>query len=577
MNQMKKIVYSLLFATGMMGGLSSCADFLEIEPQNEILFENFWNEKADVDGIVAGIYSGLQSEAILSRMIIWGEGRSENVVAGVGIEKDINLENVLKENLKANNWYTYWADFYSIINNCNTVIKYAPLVAERDISYTESELKATIAEVTAIRELCYFYLIRTFRDVPYSEVTYTDDDQVTQLPATSFDVVLDRLIANLETVKGDAVKKYPVTKENYQTGRVTQDFIHALLCEMYLWKKDYATSIQYADLVIDSKIAAKEEKDKENGGNMMQQANDFLKGYPLAKEFTRQGSLYGNAYDAIFGTGNSDESIFELNFVKDNDNMPSNGAVNVLYGNAKNMTGRLKPSTLLADDVKSSLFGVYDNKFDARSYESMNFASASINKFVSQRVSIDDPSATSMSVAYSGIYPENKVKSNWIIYRLTDIMLMKAEALVQTVVEGDENAATTLQEAFELVDVVNKRAMCCDVTAEENKDYILSFTDYNSKTLMNELILKERHREFMFEGKRWFDLVRWSQRDGNTDVLRQMALRKYTTNSSVISNKLSRMDAIYWPYNRDELKVNRLLKQNPAYGSGDEEGNYEKT
>jgi len=574
---MKKIVYSLLFATGMMGGLSSCADFLEIEPQNEILFENFWNEKADVDGIVAGIYSGLQSEAILSRMIIWGEGRSENVVAGVGIEKDINLENVLKENLKANNWYTYWADFYSIINNCNTVIKYAPLVAERDISYTESELKATIAEVTAIRELCYFYLIRTFRDVPYSEVTYTDDDQVTQLPATSFDVVLDRLIANLETVKGDAVKKYPVTKENYQTGRVTQDFIHALLCEMYLWKKDYATSIQYADLVIDSKIAAKEEKDKENGGNMMQQANDFLKGYPLAKEFTRQGSLYGYAYDAIFGTGNSDESIFELNFVKDNDNMPSNGAVNVLYGNAKNMTGRLKPSTLLADDVKSSLFGVYDNKFDARSYESMNFASASINKFVSQRVSIDDPSATSMSVAYSGIYPENKVKSNWIIYRLTDIMLMKAEALVQTVVEGDENAATTLQEAFELVDVVNKRAMCCDVTAEENKDYILSFTDYNSKTLMNELILKERHREFMFEGKRWFDLVRWSQRDGNTDVLRQMALRKYTTNSSVISNKLSKMDAIYWPYNRDELKVNRLLKQNPAYGSGDEEGNYEKT
>ena len=575
---MKKILYSLLFATGMMGGLSSCADFLEIEPQNEILFENFWNEKADVDGIVAGIYSGMQSDAILTRMIIWGEGRSENVVAGVGIERDINLENVLKENLKSNNWYTYWADFYTIINNCNTVIKYAPLVAERDISYTESELKATIAEVTAIRELCYFYLIRAFRDVPYSEETYTDDNQVTQLPATSFNVVLDHLIANLEAVKGNAVKKYPVTKENYQTGRVTQDFIHALLCEMYLWKKDYVNCIRYADLVIDAKIAAKKEKDKENGASMMPQANDFLKGYPLAKEFTRQGSSqYGNAYGAIFGTGNSDESIFELNFVKDNDNMLSNAAVSVLYGNAKNMTGRLKPSTLLADDVKSSLFGVYDNKFDARSYEAMNFGASSINKFVSQMVTISDPTSSNLSVVYSGIYPENKVKSNWIIYRLTDIMLMKAEALVQTVVADDENTATILQEAFELVDIVNKRALCCDVTAEENKDYILSFSDYNSKLLMNELILKERHREFMFEGKRWFDLVRWSQRDGNTDVLRQMALRKYTTNSSVISNKLSKMDAIYWPYNRDELKVNRLLKQNPAYGSGDEEGEYEKT
>jgi hypothetical protein len=220
---------------------------------------------------------------------------------------------------------------------------------------------------------------------------------------------------------------------------------------------------------------------------------------------------------------------------------------------------------------------VYDNKFDARSYEAMNFGASSINKFVSQMVTISDPTSSNLSVVYSGIYPENKVKSNWIIYRLTDIMLMKAEALVQTVVADDENTATILQEAFELVDIVNKRALCCDVTAEENKDYILSFSDYNSKLLMNELILKERHREFMFEGKRWFDLVRWSQRDGNTDVLRQMALRKYTTNSSVISNKLSKMDAIYWPYNRDELKVNRLLKQNPAYGSGDEEGEYEKT
>lgn len=575
---MKKILYNIICASMMLGGLSSCADFLEIEPQNEILFENFWNEKADVDGIVAGIYSGMQSDAILTRAIIWGEGRSENVVAGVGIEHDINLENVLKENLKANNGYTYWGDFYNIINRCNTVIKYAPMVADRDISYTESELRATIAEVTAIRELCYFYLIRAFRDVPYSEEAYTDDDQVMDLPATGFNTILDRLIANLENIKGDAVKKYPVTKPEYQTGRVTQDFIHALLCEMYLWKKDYASCIQYADLVIDSKIAAKEEKDKENGGGMQQQqANDFLKGYPLTKEFTRQGSLYGSAYSTIFGTGNSDESIFELTFVKDNDNMLSNGAVSLLYGNAKNMTGRLKPSTLLADDVKSSLFGVFDNKFDARSYEAMNFGASSINKFVSRSVSIDDPSATSMSVIYGSIYPEGKVKSNWIVYRLTDIMLMKAEALVQTVVDGDENATATLQEAFDLVDVVNKRSMCCDVTAEANKDYILSYSDYNSKLLMNELILKERHREFMFEGKRWFDLVRWSQRDGNTDVLRQNALRKYTTNSSVISNKLSKMDAIYWPYNRDELKVNRNLKQNPAYGSGDEEGSYEKT
>jgi hypothetical protein len=29
------------------------------------------------------------------------------------------------------------------------------------------------------------------------------------------------------------------------------------------------------------------------------------------------------------------------------------------------------------------------------------------------------------------------------------------------------------------------------------------------------------------------------------------------------------MDAIYWPYNLNELKVNPNLKQNPAFGSGE--------
>lgn len=577
---MKKHVLNIICAAGLVaGGFTSCSDFLEIEPQNEILFENFWNEKADVDAIVAGIYSGLQGDGILTRMIIWGEARSENMVAGANIDKDVNLDNVLKENLKANNGYTYWGDFYNIINRCNTVIKYAPMVAERDISFTESELKATIAEVTAIRELCYFYLIRTFRNVPYSEETYTDDDQVMDLPATGFDVVLTNLINNLEAVKGDAVKKYPSTtslNSLYQTGRITQDAIHAMLCEMYLWKKDYANCIKYADLVIEAKKKAEEENRKGGSGSMMgqQQEDDFLNDYPLELESSRSGSLYGNAYDAIFGTGNSKESIFELTFVKDNDNMPSNGAVNLFYGNMSSPRGYIQPATFLIDDVSSGVFAVWDNKFDARFYESVNDLNTSIYKYVCRSISIDATtvSNSTLDVLRYSPYAENKVKSNWIIYRLTDIMLLKAEALIQTAVEGDESANVILREAFDLVSVINKRSLCQSPLKDT-----LSFANHNSKYAMNELLLKERHRELMFEGKRWFDLVRYSQRDGNTEVLRQNALRKYTTNSSVIQNKLTKMDAIYWPYNRDELKVNRNLKQNPVYGSGDEEGSYKKT
>ena len=91
---------------------------------------------------------------------------------------------------------------------------------------------------------------------------------------------------------------------------------------------------------------------------------------------------------------------------------------------------------------------------------------------------------------------------------------------------------------------------------------------------MNNLVMAERQRELMFEGKRWFDLVRRARREGNTDYLVEQVKRKYTTNGSAVQSKLSRMEAIYWPYNEDELKVNLYLEQNPAFASG-ESSSYE--
>lgn len=78
---------------------------------------------------------------------------------------------------------------------------------------------------------------------------------------------------------------------------------------------------------------------------------------------------------------------------------------------------------------------------------------------------------------------------------------------------------------------------------------------------MEELVLAERRRELMFEGKRWYDLVRRARREGNSNSLKSAVSKKGVENL----NKLSVMDAIYWPYNQDELKVNGSLKQNPAY------------
>ena len=571
----KNIITNITSLVCLFLGLSSCTDFLEIEPQNEIILEKFWNEKADVDGIIYGCYSGMQSDNMLMRMIVWGEFRSDNISRGQNLDKDQNLENVLKENITASNGYTTWDQFYNIINRCNTVIQYAPKVAERDPSFSESELRADIAEVSALRDLCYFYLIRTFRDVPYSTKAYIDDNQVMDLPATSFDDVLDSLIVDLESVKDDAVERYPSGTETqglYQTSRITKEAIYAMLCDMYLWKQDYHKCIRYADMVIASKKLQAEEKQRES-----YTVNDFEKfgGYPLISESPFSSSTYyGSAYNSIFGQGNSSEGILELTFM-DDENMPNNGGVNLCYGYNKSgiMTmGYGAPPNYIIDKTSITKDGLYGHRFDARYYENI-LSETNIGKYVYQGVTIDF-SSTTPRIMYTGLYNENKNKSNWIIYRLTDVMLMKAEALTQLVATEEtlsEQDEKYMSQAFSLVTAVNKRSLCQPILKDT-----LNPKDYATKVDMENLVLKERQRELMFEGKRWYDLVRRSRRDGNTQVLLSQVLQKFTTNTSAIQNKLSKMDAIYWPYNVDELKVNKNLKQNSAFGSG-ESGNYDKT
>ena len=578
-------------AMGLMGMMQTgCTDFLQIEPQNEIILEKFWTDKDDVHSIIAGCYSAFQRTDNIKAMMVWGEFRSDNVYVGENVNSDGDLEKVLIENIDAKNKYTNWDGFYNVINRCNTVIHYAPGVAEKDPAYTQSELKADIAEVTALRSLAYFYLIRTFRDVPYSSEAFIDDSQKMDLPATKFEDVLDSLINSLESVKGDAVRRYPETTPVYQTGRITRDAINAMLCEMYLWKQDYDNCIKYADLVIESKkeIAKENRKQASNyGSSGTADPYELTNGYPLVpSQFT--GKNFGNAYETIFGSDgnarrNAQEIIFQLVF-SDNpqsSNMAANGAVDAFYGNDRAKVGLVAPPDFMleerdAEATNRVVFSPSNKKMDARMYENFSTADKCINKYTTDDITIGAQSSTP-SVSYASKYAQGQNGSNWIIYRLSDIMLMKAEALSQKLQEGSTEEVVEfnkplLDEAFTLVNAVNKRSVCWPLA--ELKDTLVR-NDYKDKTAMDKLVYQERQRELMYEGKRWYDLVRISRRTGNTSDLVVAALRKVQTSSALIQNKLSKMDAIYWPYNLEEIKVNKNLVQNPAFDSG-EDKSYKK-
>lgn len=535
--------------------LTGCNDFLDVKPLNEIVFENYWTEKADVESVVYGCYSGMQDNEFLYRTFLWGEVRSDNVTTSRSTQEP--LRQIVGENiLETNNWLK-WQHFYQVINRCNTVIRFAPEVAEKDPNYTPSEMKAHVAEATWIRTLCYFYLARTFRDVPYTSNPSLDDNNIEEdyrIPPMPFNQLLKQITADLEAVKGDALKLYPVepqTGKAANTSRVTTCAMYALLADLYLWQDEFEKCIECTQFVLDYKRERYDEMYEEDPKSVdnIDLINDK---YMLISECP-SGDIIGTAYNSIFGVGNSFESIFELYYERQLS--PENALVSSYFGNTRDVVGQFTAYEKIYE-------GTYDGNgllFDATDYrlaenikeDNMLFP---IRKYYYQNVSIKKSTASGTPPTVTPI-SRSQNYANWIFYRLTDVMLMRAEALVE--LGSEEN----LKEAFEIVSVIYNRANIL----KDGDSKCLKYEDYATQLDMRQLVNDERRRELMFEGKRWFDLVRYALRDGNNDALINTVIGKQKERPSAVKVQLQSQNALFWPYFKTEVEVNKHLHQNEAY------------
>lgn len=198
---------------------------------------------------------------------------------------------------------------------------------------------------------------------------------------------------------------------------------------------------------------------------------------------------------------------------------------------------------------------------------------------------------------------------NWILYRLTEVMLFRAEAEIELAfnmdaaasestgeetteggeaAEGSEgtegtsesklrkasvlvrgSSLTTADElkldAYNLISAVYRRS---NPVVQTKKQYApnqpATYAEYHT------LLMNERRREFLFEGKRYFDLVRVSRRAGNTQELRKALATKYSEAGPAVAIKLIQMGFMYMPVARKEMKINPALVQNESYLDEDE-------
>lgn len=326
--------------------------------------------------------------------------------------------------------------------------------------------------------------------------------------------------------------------------------------------------------------------------------------YPFYTLNSEQGfGAYDAVYAAIFGgSQNSGESILELQY----DGSTTKNSTVGYFSNVEN--NQIKPAKFtIANAGLLSGINTVDptngfGKTDYRAFQTCNLGSTSgnspvypITKYRMSSFSIGNPYDMSKNV-YGGTgsdYFSYSLRTldnaHWPIYRLSDIMLIKAEVIARL---GTENV-DTLAEGYRLVNEIFRRnnpklVPSIDDAEADHTDLVsnrinnygttdwktgawvskASFTakDHSAASLLS-LVYQERQREFTCEGKRWFDLVRqaeWSN-DPKTTLTTFV-----TTLKNSIRTRLSNLWGLYVPIYSEEIKVNGVdyggkLKQNPVW------------
>lgn len=561
MKKIFKFIFSIIVIVSM-SALSSCSNWLELMPEDSTIEEEFWKNGNQVESVVRSCYRFMQEDNYMQRIILWGELRSDEVQNGSSIST--SETDIINAKVKPSNTYCNWASFYTVINYCNKVLEYAPGVRQKDANFDEATCNAYLAEAYTLRALCYFYLLRTFRDVPLVlESSKSDNHDYNvgnrdtaawinsyQLPVsvaafTNQDYplvdqehyVIDHIIDDLKIAVELAATDWGNDDEN--CGRITRRAAEALLADCYLWRasinqtidaakstSDYRECITVCDNIL-SESYAMEEVELETGSDVLRN---------------------------VFYTGNSKESIFELNFTTSG---YANNATASLYGNtSKSRNPHLLSAVSVQDLFNKNKTNTDDPDYDYRSKDFYNAKDNHIFKYEGQT-----PPSEFSSKSASYTYRGSSSQANWIFYRLADIYLMKAEASAQI--------ATTLEEIDNVVTLCNKTYIRACTINSEVKDS-LNHASYASTSDIQKLVLTERQRELLFEGKRWFDLLRLARRNGSTDASWQYIESRYDDDVTTIRNKMSSIEAWYLPIYLNETKINGNLYQNSYYESQDE-------
>lgn len=484
---MKAKLYLIAGMTACSLVFHACHDKLNVDLESAITANSMWASEGDAKAAVYGTFNKFRS-SFAAAYIFWGEYRSG--LWGAGLATNATYSDPFSNQLNSTHTHANWANLYTTINDCNLILKYTP-----DIQFTsESEKNKVLANALYIRAFCYYWIGRVWGDAPVLlngfESGQQDDLYPSREPAER---VFQQVGADLEAA-GRLMPDEVVDKD-----LASKAAINLLVADFQLWMA------------------------KVRGGgtaalNAAKQAVDQVLANP-------NYSLMNN-FANVFGSEQNQEIVFAWSFVQDEytGGYPADFLVPLQYISTEYIENPIKVGThqqwiFLTDNYKAFLStddrdqrtGVsFETFFDAPKNSTFQW----INKF-------------------AGSW-ENQTRvfdSDIVVYRYADALLMSAEI---------ENALNNSSLAIERLNDVAERAY--------------GVGDFYSGSLspqqVDRAILDERKKEFVAEGKIWWDLIRFG-----------VVFEEVPT----LAGREDQENILLWPVHDASINTNPNIKQTAGY------------
>jgi hypothetical protein len=463
---MKK--YILLFISIVF--LISCD--LEMKPDSDLTYNGFWDTEEAVRAAHVGIYANYRNYTFTQWQM--GEIRSDlwggNTFANSPADLDLIANNISSTLV----YFGNWANFYGLLHYINDFITSAPGVKFSD----ETDLNHMLGQAYGLRAQIYYTMVKAWGDVPISTEPLLEVDLVAlKKPRSPKAEVMQQIKSDIEKSL-----EYFGNDNSLWLGKQTY------------WSKAATLALKGDTYIWSGKVLG--------GGN-----SDFNEAKSALQQITNFSLV---DYNDLWGQGNetNNEFIFTIDYQKDQasnfygtlfttravDLAPlfdeAGNSMSDFVVNGLSRYGASEKTLLMLDDPqdqrRNTFIRIYDDGNTHVPFQAgdSNYQGALLNKFLG--IVGDDGTRWSYN--------------NVPLYRYADVLLLLAEAKNNL---GEDPSS--------------------EINAVRTRAYGENFTGHEfasaSKEQNAQAILDERYKEFIGEGKRWWDLVR----AGDTYVFDEVA------------------------------------------------------